>query len=206
MTNTTAAPFVLVNRGRRQPAATYIATRYSTHNLGVIRVTPLPDGLELVEHVSRDNITGDLEVALTTAEGTATATGSRSATATVGDVTVTHYPNRYSAPRRALGTHRAPSAATPEQAELAARCSAQRGTPAEGDRYVVGVLTGYQLVQNRPHAHRDCPCGDGVTTYLEGTVTRVVAYMDNSVEATVTADDGTTHRVTIVAPHGDACF
>lgn len=93
--------------------------------------------------------------------------------------------------------------------------------PTEGERVEVPVLTGYKLVQNRPFECRSwspdpvtgkyssgCKCGEcnGHTTVYEGTVERVIRWMDNSIEIIVACDDGETRRQTLVHPHGDVCF
>jgi hypothetical protein len=101
-----------------------------------------------------------------------------------------------------------------------------RTLPKEGDRITVSKLTGYKLVQNRPMECRtwrpsslpenkgkytsscEGACGgncNGVTTYHEGTVEKVIFWADNSIEAQVRLDDGTIHTKQYVAPHGDVC-
>ena len=199
-------------------AATYVAIQHDRINLSLYRVTPLEDGLELVEWIGGPAVntgTGghpDYAEAIALvdhARTMATVTGSRSATHREerrqldGELVVTgeatYYSNRWAAPRIALGVHRARLTLDPAQAELKARAASNPAEPAVGDRYIVSTLSGYKLAQDRSYDHRDCSCGDGVTTYAEGTVTAVTPYMDNSVEATVTLDEGGTRTITLVA-------
>lgn len=101
-------------------------------------------------------------------------------------------------------------------------------TPANthvGDRVVVSELVGYVLEQNRPFCCRtwrpstrnpgkytsacEGDCGgncNGTTHFYPGTVTRIINWMDNSVEAVVACDDGKERRLDLAAPSGDACF
>lgn len=204
--------------------STIVAVQHNTLNTTVLRVTPLEDGMELVEYVGhlrtmeRDGTHPDVVRLVHAARGMATTTGARSAThtedhrdATTGklvvDARAEWYRDAFSAPRLALGTHKARGIVSPEQAALAAELTAQRtGEPVEGQRWVVGELTGYQLVQNRPLDHRSCYCGDGTTTYAAGTVVAITYWADNSRDCTVELEDGRKVTVQLAAPSGDACF
>ena len=86
---------------------------------------------------------------------------------------------------------------------------ASRRRPAVGDRFEVTELNGYRLVQDRPFACRPvCTCGacDGTRTRYPGTVTGIIAWMDNSTDAVVMCDDGVERRAMVDGPHGDLCF
>lgn len=195
------------------PTARLVAVQHNALNTSIYRVTPLADGMEQVEYIAHitqaDEETRRLIVE---ARGTATATGSTSATyreegpGGVVRAELTWF-RAGSAPRFTPGVHRARLTATDEDRALAAEITAQRDrTPAKGDRYVVAELSGYQLVQNRPLDHRSCHCGDGVTTYHVGTVEAVTYWADNSIDVVVRCEDGKVRTAQTVAPHGDACF
>lgn len=79
----------------------------------------------------------------------------------------------------------------------------------EGERTTVSERVGYKLAQNRPYSCRYlCECGecDGVVTEYEGTVEKMIYWMDNSVEAVVRCDDGETRSKMLRHPSGDVCF
>lgn len=178
-----------------------VGFRLNALNAPLYRITPLEGGLELTEHLlntAHPYVYGNDPRRLVTPEELGV------------DVTAIEWieEGAYAAHLGlSLGTHRARVASTPEQRELAAECSAQgRTIPAKGDRFVVAILEGYKLIQNRDLDHRHCGCGNGSTTYAAGVVSSVTYYADNSIEAVVELEGRPSHRVTLVAPHGDACF
>lgn len=193
-------------------AKLYVGLRYNELNTTYLRVTGHDDGTETLEWIGRDHADrAEAEAAVDQARTMAAVTGSREASYTARGITGRWFRNAHAVGRVLSGTHRAvftADAADPAQAELRAEHNRQSGAsiPAEGDRYVVAELTGYTLVQNRPLEHRDCACGNGVTTYYAGTVSSVTHYADNSIEAVVAIPGRPSATVTLVAPHGDACF
>lgn len=81
--------------------------------------------------------------------------------------------------------------------------------PSVGDAYTVTERTGYRPPQNRPYnCQSGCACGACAGTVTEhlGTVTDVLYFADNSIEARVLCADGTTRTAYLVAAHGDVCF
>jgi len=197
--------------------ATIVGIQHNTLNLSIFQVTPLEDGMELVEYLGAAgyNVPKEAEDMVMTAKTMATVTGStvgrnRWETRTADGELVTTaqavwYRNRYQAPRLVMGVHRAQVALSPEQEALKAEAASQ-GEPVKGQRYVVSELTGYQLIQDRPMDHRECSCGNGTTTYAAGTVEAITHWMDNSVDATVVLESGRKVTVQMKAPSGDACY
>src|SRR5690349_13064643 len=90
--------------GARRASTTatfYVALQHDQRNLSVLAVTPLDDGMELVEYVGTAgyNLPADVEEVVVAARGTARATGSREATYDNGrGIKVRYYANRWGAP------------------------------------------------------------------------------------------------------------
>lgn len=211
-------------------ARTYIATQHDRLNLSLYLVEDNGDGTETTTWIPRDQFPegSPLHTLVLTASGTTHATGSNMGTATderpcrdaactpdscpiTVVTTVTYYRNAFVGPRISLGTHQKRTNLEPAQLALRAELSTQsarlgRNVPEVGDRYIVGELSGYQLIQNRSFDHRNCHCGNGIITYSAGTVTGRTFWADNSIDVTVTLEDGRTVTDQIAAPSGDVCF
>lgn len=199
-----------------RPATTtaFVAIRHDRLNTSVFTVEPLVDGMERVTWIGRDDRTPALDYAIAAAECLADTLDSPHVTVTENGLTVDYYPNRWSAetPRLTMGVHRAAVSLDAEQTALRAELAEQTRTsrnrvPEIGERWIVGELTGYVLVQNRSYDHRTCHCGNGTTTYAAGTIVDRTFWADNSIDVTVELVESG-RRVTdqLVAPHGDACF
>lgn len=78
--------------------------------------------------------------------------------------------------------------------------------PGVGELFTYMKTDGAVHYNNRKRECKlSCSCGgscDGVTTSHTEEIVKVIRWMDNSVELIMKSG----HAITVVAPHGDACF